>query len=92
MADIVRILCTAEIRRFAGRTHGKLIHICLAEQDGILRFQDLPDRCVIDRHIVFQYFRAAGRADIFGRNVILEGHRDAFEQRDLFSCGDLFIY
>ena len=92
MIGIKRIGGAAEIGVFAGGTHGELVHVGLAQHDGVLRLEDLPDGRVKDRLIAGEYLGAAGGLNTLGGHIVLQGHRHALEHADLLACGDLIVH
>lgn len=68
-----------------GSAHRELVHVELADRDGLRGAQFRNDRCVVDRIVVFQKLASASRAQAFRDDVILNACRHA-EQQAPFSA------
>ena len=79
-----------EGRVFAGRTHGVLVHVALAQQNGALEQQSLGHRGVVDRHIILEHSRRTGRCDTLGGDDVFHLHGYP-RQRPGFTCSDTLI-
>ena len=62
---------------FTGRAHGELVHVGLADEDGVGGAQPLDGRRVVGRNEVFEDFRAAGGAPAADAEDVLERQGNA---------------
>ena len=88
--------CPGVVRRMEGgvlrrAAHSELIEVRLAEDDRRLHVQLRHDRRVVGWHEVVDDFRGAGRLHALGADIILDGARDACEERDFLPARDFLI-
>jgi hypothetical protein len=62
---------------FSGRTHGKFIHVQLADVDGPSSVEFFNDSGIINRHEVFQHFGSGSGGQVFGDNVVFDRYGNA---------------
>ena len=65
------------VRSFRGGTHGKFVHVGLAQENRFILAQVGDDMGVIDRNKVIQDMGRAGGAQAFCADIIFDGPRNA---------------
>ena len=79
-------------RIFRGTAHGELIHVELAQDNRIFGFELGHYRSIIRRYEVFQNLGGTSRLYALGADIVLDGARDTFEERNLLTAGNLFVH
>ena len=81
-----------EGRIFSGTTHGKLIHVGLANYNRILSLQLGHNSCIIRSNEILQNLGCTGSLYTLGADVILNGARDTLQEGNGLPLGNLIIY
>ena len=86
-AGIVRVAGGAGGRRLGRRSHGELVHVGLAHEDGSRLSQSPDDGGVVGRQPALEDARRAGGRDPPGAEVVLHGHGHAGQRARVPAVG-----
>ncbi len=92
MFRVSRVLCGTICRGFRGGTHGKLVHICLAENHSARLLQILHSLRRVGRHKVMQNFRGTGSEQSLRADIVLHCNRHARKRSRKLSILDFFLH
>ncbi len=82
----------AESGTLRGGTHGKFIHVGLAQGNIIFCLQFFDDSSIIGGYPVFQHLRSGGASLAFDAHIVFDSARNAGQVRDFFPRSNLGIY
>ena len=68
-----------EPRVLCGRSHGKLVHIQLTDNNGTGLSQFINNESIVGRDKILQDSRGTRRSDTLGTDQVFYGYRDAGE-------------
>ena len=75
----------------AGRAAGELAHAQFSQKDGARVPQPLDDGGIVVGHLVGKNIAAPGRADVPGRQQVLDGEWNPMQRSPISSRGDLLL-